>query len=62
MQNLLLIYKVERKQNLRSLRQSIDRTVWEYPPVIINAFYNPSLNDICMTLIIIKDYISNISI
>ncbi|CAF3760142.1 unnamed protein product [Rotaria sp. Silwood1] len=35
------------KRNLRSLRQPIDRTTWEFPPVIVNAFYNPSLNDIC---------------
>ncbi len=35
------------KRSLRSLREPIDRTAWEFPPVIINAFYNPSLNDIC---------------
>ncbi|CAF4768743.1 unnamed protein product [Rotaria sp. Silwood1] len=47
MRNFLLMLHITTKRNLRSLRQPIDRTTWEFPPVIVNAFYNPSLNDIC---------------
>ena len=47
MQNQLSMLKLGTKRSLQSLRQPVDRTAWEFPPVIVNAFYNPSLNDIC---------------
>jgi predicted metalloendopeptidase len=47
MQNQLVVLHLGTKLKLQSLRQPIDRTAWEFPPVIVNAFYNPSLNDIC---------------
>lgn len=49
MQNQLDMLRLGTKRSLQSLRRSIDRTAWIYPPVIVNAFYNPSLNDICKT-------------
>ena len=47
MQNQLIMLRLSTKRSLQSLRQPIDRTAWIYPPVIVNAFYDPSLNDIC---------------
>jgi predicted metalloendopeptidase len=47
MQNVLTILAVHTQNRLRSLRQSIDRTAWTFPPAIVNAFYDPSFNDIC---------------
>ncbi len=56
MQNQLYMNWLVTKRTLQLLRQPIDRTAWIYPPVIVNAFYDPSFNDICKTdsLIIIK--------
>ena len=47
MQNVLTVLTVNTKNRLRTLRQSVDRTAWVYPPAVVNAFYDPSLNDIC---------------
>lgn len=48
MHNVLLILKLNVKKNLQSLREIIDRQEWiGYSPTIVNAFYNPSFNDIC---------------
>jgi predicted metalloendopeptidase len=47
MQNQLSMLQLGTKRSLQSLRQPIDRTAWIFPPVIVNAFYDPSLNDIC---------------
>ena len=55
MQNQLLMLQLSTKRTLRFLRQPIDRTAWIYPPVIVNAFYDPSLNDICKRIFSITD-------
>jgi len=58
MQNQLYMLQLGTKLNIQSLRQPIDRTTWQFPPVIVNAFYNPSLNDICkLDFLIIYDHI-----
>ena len=46
-ENVLLVLKVKVKTNLRKLREFVDRKSWlGSPPTIINAFYNPSFNEI----------------
>ncbi len=47
MQNQLYMLVLSTRRSLELLRKPVDRTEWEFPPVIVNAFYNPSLNDIC---------------
>ncbi|CAF3834479.1 unnamed protein product [Rotaria magnacalcarata] len=45
--NVLLMLKLNVKKNLQALRQLLDREEWiGYTPTIVNAFYNPSFNDI----------------
>ncbi|CAM2712377.1 unnamed protein product [Rotaria socialis] len=45
--NVLLMLKLNAKKNLQVLRQLLDREEWiGYTPTIVNAFYNPSFNDI----------------
>ncbi|XP_066247671.1 neprilysin-1-like [Euwallacea similis] len=46
LKNLLNIQKFEAEQNLRKLRQPVDRDKWSTEPAVVNAFYNPNKNDI----------------
>ncbi|XP_023311755.1 neprilysin-1-like [Anoplophora glabripennis] len=46
LRNLLNILKFEAEQNLRKLRQSVDKNKWSTEPAVVNAFYNPNKNDI----------------
>ncbi len=39
--------KLQVKASLGTLREPVDRKSWlGLPPIIVNAFYNPSFNDI----------------
>lgn len=47
MKNVLLVLQLKLRANLRSLREPIDRDEWsDLPPVVVNAYYDPSFNDI----------------
>ncbi|KAJ8946365.1 hypothetical protein NQ318_010130 [Aromia moschata] len=46
MKNILNILKFEAEQNLRKLRQPVDKDKWSTEPAVVNAFYNPNKNDI----------------
>lgn len=46
LKNLLNILKFEAEQNLRKLRQPVDKNKWSTEPAVVNAFYNPNKNDI----------------
>ncbi|KAL1491391.1 hypothetical protein ABEB36_011995 [Hypothenemus hampei] len=46
MRNVLNILKFEGEQNLRKLRQPVDKDKWSTDPAVVNAFYNPNKNDI----------------
>ncbi|CAG9759483.1 unnamed protein product [Ceutorhynchus assimilis] len=46
MRNILHILKFDAEQNLRKLRQPVDKDKWSTEPAVVNAFYNPNKNDI----------------
>jgi len=46
MKNILNIVKFEAEQNIRKLKQPVDKNKWSTEPAVVNAFYNPNKNDI----------------
>ncbi|XP_060528055.1 neprilysin-1-like isoform X2 [Cylas formicarius] len=46
MKNILNILKFDAWQNLKKLRQPVDKDKWSTEPAVVNAFYNPNKNDI----------------
>jgi putative endopeptidase len=44
--NMRQIHMHEHRKMLRKLRKPVDRTEWITTPQVVNAFYNPGLNDI----------------
>ncbi|OGC88508.1 hypothetical protein A2419_02075 [Candidatus Adlerbacteria bacterium RIFOXYC1_FULL_48_26] len=44
--NMRQIHEHDRKKMLRKLKKPVDRTEWITTPQVVNAFYNPGLNDI----------------
>ena len=48
MRNNLIVLQLNTKNDLRALREPVDRTAWiGSVPTVVNAFYNPSFNAIC---------------
>ncbi|XP_067659555.1 neprilysin-like [Haliotis asinina] len=45
-ENVQLELQQASRRNLRKLRQEVDRSQWLVQPAVINAFYNPSWNEI----------------
>ncbi|XP_046572909.1 membrane metallo-endopeptidase-like 1 [Haliotis rubra] len=45
-ENVQLELQQASRRNLRKLRQEVDRSQWPVQPAIVNAFYNPSWNEI----------------
>jgi len=44
--NLLSIYKFQVKDNLDKLGKPVDRKEWGMPPQMVNAYYDPSMNEV----------------
>lgn len=45
-QNILNIKRYEAEYNLNKLRQPVSKDKWSTEPAVVNAFYNPNMNDI----------------
>lgn len=45
--NSFKLTQIHVKEDLKSLREEIDRTSWFTGPAVVNAFYSPGLNQIC---------------
>ncbi len=44
--NLLAIYKFHVKDNLDKLGKPVDRKEWGMPPQMVNAYYDPTMNEV----------------
>ncbi|MCD6366898.1 MAG: M13 family metallopeptidase [Bacteroidales bacterium] len=44
--NMLAIYKFQVKDNLDKLGKPVDRKEWGMPPQMVNAYYDPSMNEV----------------
>lgn len=44
--NVLRSSKFEREYNLNKINKPVDRSEWGMPPQMVNAYYNPSMNEI----------------
>jgi putative endopeptidase len=44
--NVLAVRQYERRRNLARIGQPVDRTEWGMTPPTVNAYYNPSMNEI----------------
>lgn len=60
--NVLTIAKFYASENLKKLREPVDKNRWLTDPAVVNAFYNPNKNDIgkfnqfyCIRLTMIAD-------
>ncbi|XP_067204111.1 neprilysin-1-like [Linepithema humile] len=49
------LFKFEAKRMLRKLRQPVDKNEWLMEPTIVNAYHNPSGNEIVITAAISQD-------
>ncbi len=45
--NALRASKFNTKYNLNKIGKPVDRTEWLMPPQMVNAYYNPAMNEIC---------------
>ena len=43
--NYLQTVKLSFLDDLRSLRQAVDKSVWLTPPTAVNAYYDPQFNE-----------------
>ena len=53
-QNVLRARKFESDYQLAKLGKPVDRTEWLMPPQMVNAYYNPSTNEICFPAAILQ--------
>lgn len=48
--------KVKARETFRTLREVVDHRAWgDLPPTVVNAFYEPSTNAICIILLTYSD-------
>ena len=45
-QNIVNVKRYEAQYNLHKLRQTVSKDKWSTEPAVVNAFYNPNMNDI----------------
>lgn len=53
-ENFLNLVAVHRKRNLDRLDQKVDRDEWLMPADMVNAYYNPTANNICFPAAILQ--------
>lgn len=45
--NIVRANKFEHKRNMDKVNKAVDKTEWLMPPQMVNAYYNPTTNEIC---------------
>ncbi|MEB3187914.1 MAG: M13 family metallopeptidase [bacterium] len=53
--NLLRVSRYHFDRDIRDVGQPVDRTRWEMPPQMVNAYYNPVANEIVFPAAILQD-------
>ena len=56
--NSLIVLKSDFKEKFNKLREKNDRKEWISGPAIVNAFYSPPANQICIKIFFIFFYFS----
>uniref|UniRef100_A0A7S1XBH6 Peptidase M13 n=1 Tax=Compsopogon caeruleus TaxID=31354 RepID=A0A7S1XBH6_9RHOD len=53
-ENMLCVFEFDHIDSIKKMNKAVDRTRWEMPPSMVNAYYHPMLNEIVFPAAILQ--------